>query len=79
MLLGLAVGLVVGITTTLLITASVRPDLVMALVLGVPSGAGLLLVLFSGRRWMTTLGAFVLSVAPGWFGVLVAIEVVSRA
>jgi hypothetical protein len=39
----------------------------------------MLLILFSGRRWVTTLGAFVLSLAPGWFGVLVAIQAVSGA
>jgi Putative holin len=31
----------------------------------------------SGRRWVTTLGAFVLAIAPGWFGALVAIQVSS--
>ena len=35
-------------------------------------------ILFSGRRWVTMLGAFILAVAPGWFGVLVALQVTSR-
>jgi hypothetical protein len=79
MLVGVAVGLVAGIASTLLVTATVRPDVVIALVVGVPSAIGMLLILFSGRRWVTTLGAFVLAVAPGWFGVLVAIQVLSGA
>jgi hypothetical protein len=79
MLVGVAAGLVAGIASTLLVTARVRPDAVIALVVGVPIVVGMLLVLFSGRRWITVLGAFVLSLAPGWFGVLVAIQVVSGA
>jgi hypothetical protein len=79
MLVGVAVGLVAGIASTLLVTATVRPDVVIALVVGVPSAIGMLLILFSGRRWVTTLGAFVLALAPGWFGVLVAIQVLSGA
>ena len=77
MLVGVAAGLVAGIASTLLVTARVRPDAVIALVVGVPIVVGMLLVLFSGRRWVTVLGAFVLSLAPGWFGVLVAIQAVS--
>jgi hypothetical protein len=79
MLVGVAVGLVAGVASTLLVTANIRPDVVIALVVGVPITVGLLLILFSGRRWITTLGAFVLSLAPGWFGVLVAIQAVSGA
>jgi hypothetical protein len=71
--------MVAGIASTLLVTARVRPDAVIALVVGVPIVVGMLLVLFSGRRWLTVLGVFVLSLAPGWFGVLVAIQVVSGA
>ena len=56
----------------------IRPDVVIALVVGIPSAAGLLMILFSGRRWVTMLGAFILALAPGWFGVLVALQVVSR-
>jgi hypothetical protein len=37
----------------------------------------MLTILLSGRRWVTTLGAFVLAIAPGWFGALVAIQVSS--
>lgn len=79
MLVGTAVGLVTGIASTLLITATIRPDVVIALVVGVPSAVGLLLILFSGRRWVTMLGAFILALAPGWFGVLVAIQAVYGA
>jgi len=76
MLIGPAVGLLAGIAATLLVDATIRPDVVIALVVGVPSGIGMLLILFSGRRWVTTLGAFILAIAPGWFGALVAIQVV---
>lgn len=77
MLVGVAVGLVAAVASTLLVTASIRPDVVIALVVGVPIGIGMLLVLFSGRRWVTTFGAFVLSLAPGWFGALVLIQAAS--
>jgi hypothetical protein len=76
MLLGVAVGQIAGIAATLLIKATIRPDVVIALVIGVPSVIGMLLILFSARRWLTALGAFILALAPGWFGVLVVIQVV---
>ncbi|MFG1933261.1 putative holin [Mycobacterium sp. NPDC048908] len=79
MLVGLAVGQVAGIASTLLVKASVRPDIVIALVIGVPSVVGMLMILLSGRRWVTALGAFILAIAPGWFGVLVTIQVVHGA
>ena len=79
MLVGGAVGLIAGIASTLLVNAAIRPDVVIALVVGVPSSIGMLLILFTGRRWVTTLGAFVLAIAPGWFGVLAAIQVVHSA
>lgn len=77
MLVGTAVGLILGIAATLLVHAPIRPDVVIALVIGVPSAIGMLLILFSRRRWVTTLGAFILAIAPGWFGVLVVIQVAS--
>jgi hypothetical protein len=46
---------------------------------GVPSAIGMLLILFSGRRWVTAVGAFILAMAPGWLGVLVVIQVVNGA
>jgi hypothetical protein len=79
MLVGIAVGLVSGSAATVLVHTRVRPDVVIALVVGVPAAVGLLLILFSRRRWITALGAFVLAVAPGWFGVLVMIQAVSGA
>ncbi|HXL63119.1 MAG TPA: putative holin [Mycobacterium sp.] len=75
MLVGTAVGLIAGIAATLIVHAAIRPDVVVALVVGVPSAIGMLLILFSGRRWVTTLGAFILAIAPGWFGALVVIQV----
>ncbi|ORW12651.1 hypothetical protein AWC15_15500 [Mycobacterium lacus] len=77
MLVGNAVGLLVGVGATVLVHERLRPDVVMALVVGIPSVVGLLVILFSGRRWVTMLGAFILALAPGWFGVLVAIQVAS--
>jgi Putative holin len=79
MLVGTAFGGIAGIASTLLANATIRPDVVIALVVGVPSAIGMLMILSSGRRWMTTLGAFILAIAPGWFGVLVAIQVVHSA
>ena len=75
MLVGIAVGQIAGIASTLLVKATIRPDVVVALVVCVPSAIGMLLILFSERRWVTTLGAFILAIAPGWFGVLVVIQV----
>ncbi|WP_421842394.1 putative holin [Mycobacterium sp.] len=77
MLVGSAVGQLAGVASSVLVHTRVRPDLVIALVVGIPSVVGLLVILFSGRRWVTTVGAFILAVAPGWLGVLVAIQVVS--
>jgi Putative holin len=79
MLVGAAVGLIAGIAATLLVQATIRPDVVIAVVVGVPSAIGMLVILLSGRRWLTALGAFILAIAPGWFGVLVAIQVVHSA
>jgi hypothetical protein len=79
MLVGLAVGQIAAIASTLLVKATIRPDVVIALVVGIPSVIGMLLILFSGRRWVTALGAFVLAIAPGWFAVLVTIQVVNGA
>lgn len=77
MLVGAAGGLVAAVTSTLVITAPVRPDLVIALVVGVPSAVGVVTILCSGRRWVTTLGAFMLAIGPGWLGTLALIEVVN--
>jgi hypothetical protein len=77
MLVGAAVGVLAGTAAALLVNARIRPDVVIALVVGVPSAAGLLLILISRRRWVTALGAFTLAIAPGWFGVLALIEVMT--
>lgn len=77
MLVGAAVGLVAAVTSTLLITATVRPDLVIGLVVGVPGVIGVATILLSRSRWVTTLGAFVLAIGPGWLGALALIEVVN--
>jgi Putative holin len=79
LLVGTAVGFIVGIASTLLVDAAMRPDVVIALVVGVPGALGMMTILLSGRRWMTTVGAFILAIAPGWFGVLVTIQVVHGA
>ncbi|KUH82141.1 putative holin [Mycobacterium sp. IS-1556] len=79
LLVGTAVGLILGIASTLVVDAAIRPDVVVALVVGVPGALGMLAILLSGRRWVTTVGAFVLAIAPGWFGVLVAIQAVHGA
>ena len=44
MLVGIAVGLVAGTASTLLVTTTIRPDVVIALVIGDPSAIGLLRV-----------------------------------
>lgn len=77
MLIGCAVGLLAGVALTVLVHTRMRPDVVIALVAGIPSVTGLLTVLVSGRRWVTMVGAFILSLAPGWFGALVALQVAS--
>lgn len=77
MLVGNAIGLLAGVACSVLVHARIRLDIVIAMVVGIPSAIGLLVILFSGRRWVTMLGAFILALAPGWFGVLVAIQVAS--
>jgi hypothetical protein len=77
LLLGCVAGQISAIVAKLMIDATIRPDLVVALVVGIPSLIGIALVALSGRRWVTTLGAFVLAMAPGWLSVLLLIQVVS--
>ena len=81
MLVGAAVGQIVGIAIEAAGEAPrIRPDIVIALVVGVPSAIGMLLILFSGATLGDRpLGAFILAIAPGWFGVLVVIQVVHGA
>ena len=77
MLIGCAVGFLAGLALTVMVHARIRPDAVIALVVGIPTVIGLLTILLSGRRWVTMVGAFILSLAPGWFGALVALRVAS--
>jgi hypothetical protein len=77
LLIGSAVGQLAGVASSVLLHGRIRPDVAIALVVGIPSVIGLLMNLLSGRRWVTMLGAFILALAPGWFGVLVALRVVS--
>ncbi|CAN5616806.1 putative holin [soil metagenome] len=79
MLVGGAVGVIAGVLTTLLIHVSMRPDATIGLVLAGPTLLGLVLILTAGGRWVTVWGTFLLAVAPGWFGVLVLIQVVNGA
>jgi hypothetical protein len=79
LLIGTAVGLLLGIGLALVVSAKIRPDVVIALVVGVPGAIGMLTILLSRRRWLTAVGAFVVAIAPGWFGVLVAIQSVNGA
>ena len=79
MLVGTAVGLLAAVASTLLIKATIRPDVVIALVVGIPGAIGMLMILFSGRRWASTVGAFILGIAPGFLSVLVMIQVVHGA
>jgi Putative holin len=79
LLVGTAAGLLLGIGLALLVSAKIRPDVAIALVVGVPGAIGMLTILLSRRRWLTAVGAFVIAIAPGWFGVLVAIQSVNGA
>ena len=79
MLVGVGVGLLAGTGAAVLAHARIRPDAVVALVVGFPSAIGLLVILLSRRRWLTALGIFILALAPGWFGVLAMIEVIAHA
>jgi Putative holin len=76
LLVGTAVGMVAAITATLFVHVRVRPDVAIALIVGIPCVLGLVVMLLSIRRWMTTAGAFLLAVGPGWFGMLAAIRAV---
>jgi hypothetical protein len=77
LLLGCVAGQIAAVVAKLTVNATIRPDVVVALVVGVPSVIGLLMILASGRRWVTTLGAFVLAMAPGWLSVLLLLQAVS--
>ncbi|TGD88987.1 hypothetical protein BayCH28_06285 [Mycolicibacterium sp. CH28] len=77
LLVGTVAGLIAAVATTVLVKRPVRPDVVVGLVIAVPSVIGMLVILLSPRRWITAAGAFILAMAPGWLGALVLIQVVS--
>ncbi|WP_178361371.1 putative holin [Mycolicibacterium hippocampi] len=79
MIVGVALGMMAALAAAIEVTATVRPDVVIALVVGVPSVIGMLTILMSGRRWVTAVGAMVLAIGPGWFGALAAVQVASGA
>jgi hypothetical protein len=61
LLLGCVAGQGAAVVAKLMVDDNIRPDLVVA----------------SGRRWVTALGAFILAMAPGWLSVLLLIQVAS--
>ena len=75
MIIGVALGMMAALLAAVEITAPIRPDLAIGLVIGVPGVVGMLTILLSSRRWMTAVGAMVLAIGPGWFGALTAIQV----
>lgn len=75
MIVGVALGMMAALFAAVEFTATVRPEVVIGLVVGVPSVIGVLMILFSSRRWMTALGAMTLAIGPGWFGALAAFQV----
>jgi hypothetical protein len=77
LLLGCVAGQIAAIVAKLTVDATFRPDLVVALVVGIPSAIGMLTVFLAGRRWVTALGAFILAMGPGWLSVLLLLQVVS--
>ncbi|MBX9638872.1 MAG: putative holin [Mycobacteriaceae bacterium] len=78
MLVGSASGQVLAVVSSLVMHARIRPDIAIALVVGIPAVLGLSVILFSGRRWVTMLGAAILALGPGWLGMLAALQVISH-
>jgi hypothetical protein len=78
MLLGVVAGQIAAVVAKLSLHATIRPDLAVALVVGIPGILGMLMVLASGRRWVTALGALITAMGPGWLSVLLLIQVVSQ-
>ena len=76
--LGVVAGQIAAVVAKLALHATMRPDVVVALVVGIPGILGMLMVLASARRWVTALGAFILAMGPGWLSVLLLIQVVNR-
>ena len=78
LLLGCVAGQIAAVVTKLAVDTAVRPDLVVALVVAIPTVLGIALVAASGRRWVTVMGAFILARAPGWLSVLLLLQVASE-
>ena len=78
LLIGCVAGQLAAVVAKLAVDTAVRPDLVVALVVGVPTVLGIALVAASGRRWVTVMGAFVLAMAPGWLSVLLLTRVAAE-
>ena len=79
MLVGSAVGFVLGVAATLLIRGGYPTRRRHGGRLRLPTVLGIALIVSSGSRWVTALGAFTLAIAPGWFAVLVLNQVVYGA
>ncbi|CAN3126895.1 Hydrophobic protein [Mycobacterium sp. smrl_JER01] len=79
MIIGVALGMMAALLVAVELSTVIRPDLAIGLVIGVPGVIGMLMILMSGRRWMTAVGAMILAIGPGWFGALTAIQVASGA
>jgi len=77
MIVGVALGMMAALVAAVEVTATIRPDLVIALAIGVPSVIGMLTIVLAGRRWVTAVGAMVLAMGPGLFATLAAIQVAS--
>ncbi|KWX57889.1 hypothetical protein ASJ79_10365 [Mycobacterium sp. NAZ190054] len=77
MIIGVALGMMAALIAAVEITATIRPDVAIGLVLGVPGIVGMSMILFSGKQWVTAIGAMVLAIGPGCFGALTAIQVAS--
>lgn len=78
MLVGCTLGMLAAVSWAVWVDVYIRPDTAIALVVGVPSVLGLVLLLVSNKRWVTTLGAFILALAPGWLAALVALQVATH-
>ncbi|WNG88313.1 putative holin [Mycobacterium sp. ITM-2016-00317] len=77
MIVGVALGMMAALVAAVEITATIRPDLAIGLVVGVPGVVGMAMILLSSKRWATALGAMILAIGPGWLGAMTAIQVAS--
>ena len=73
-----ALMLYLGLASPIFFTAGNLASLLNNNAVNVIWTVGLLVVLLARRQWLTALGAFILALAPGWFGVLALVEVVTR-